>query len=137
MALWKKIVIGLAATAGFYVVVQVAFLIYLLSGMCVSDPYYEARSPNGKYKAVIYQLDCGALSDFSTQISILRANDALQTKAGNVFSGNGHPRDTLPEVIWRDEQNLDVYIQESALAYKKKESWRWLWHKVNVVFHVK
>lgn len=56
-----------------------------LSEGCANEVIKEILSPNKNYKAVIFQRDCGSTTNYSTQISILEANEALSNKKGNIF----------------------------------------------------
>jgi hypothetical protein len=45
-------------------------------------------SPDGKIEAVVFKRDCGATTDFTTQISILRKGASLPNQAGNAFTAD-------------------------------------------------
>ena len=59
-------------------IVLLAFAIYGLSelgeNLCGNEIIEEIKSPDNKYKLVIFQRDCGATTGFSTQISILKSD---------------------------------------------------------------
>lgn len=65
------------------IAVAVAFLI--AAGRCVNHVLAEVPSPDGRIKAVVFERDCGATTDFSTQISILRTGVRLPNDGGNAF----------------------------------------------------
>ena len=72
-----------------------AFTIALLSGCfpntCGNQVLEEAPSPEARYKAVAFERDCGATTGFSTQVSVLPADEGDPEGAGNVFVANiGH-----------------------------------------------
>lgn len=54
-------------------------------GLCGNTLLNEARSPDGRYRLVTFERNCGATTDFSTQLSLLEAGEALANEAGNVF----------------------------------------------------
>ncbi|HEX8473905.1 MAG TPA: hypothetical protein VF666_07715 [Pyrinomonadaceae bacterium] len=56
-----------------------------LSDGCGNELLGEAQAPGGKWKAVVFQRDCGATTSYSTQISILRIDEWLVNEGGNVF----------------------------------------------------
>ena len=58
---------------------------YLLGSMCANEVLAESPSPDGTFKAIVYERDCGATSDFSTQISVLRSWRSLSNSSGNAF----------------------------------------------------
>jgi hypothetical protein len=49
---------------------------------CANSPISRADAPDGLHSAVMFQRDCGATTDFSTQISVL--------KQGHEPSGGGN-----------------------------------------------
>lgn len=98
------------------------FLI-LLSGcfmddLCGNHVLSEAVSPNGKYKAVLFQRDCGATTDYSTQISILRKEEALPNRGANAFA-----TDNTLEVRyhWQDDDHLAIEPDPGEKIYLAKE----------------
>ena len=54
-----------------------AFMRLSLADMCGVDIVNERYSENKKVRAVLYQFDCGAMDSFSTQVSVLNANEDL------------------------------------------------------------
>ena len=54
------------------------------SDMCADTIVAKVTSPNGQHDAVMFQRDCGATTEFSTQISILDVGDQL-SGMGNTF----------------------------------------------------
>jgi hypothetical protein len=57
--------------------------------MCGVQLGAEALSPNQKLKAVIYQFDCAATTPFTTQISILKPDEAIPYSAARVDRKSG------------------------------------------------
>jgi hypothetical protein len=53
--------------------------------MCANELVAEHRSPDGVYKVVVFQRDCGATTGFSTQASLIVADDGLPESSGNLF----------------------------------------------------
>jgi len=54
------------------------------SDVCSNSIVDERTDPSGEWKAVMFQRDCGSITGFSTQISIIRSN-GQPAGAGNVF----------------------------------------------------
>jgi hypothetical protein len=52
---------------------------------CGNEELQTVTSPDRKRKAIVFQRDCGATAGFSTQISLLQADDKLPKEAGNTF----------------------------------------------------
>jgi hypothetical protein len=61
-----------------------ALVISGCSDGCQNTELSSARSPDGRWRAVMFQRDCGATTGFSTQVSILPIGKKLKG-AGNTF----------------------------------------------------
>lgn len=71
------------------VVVGAAHLLTL--DMCGNRVVAEIASPDGRLKAVEFERDCGATTDFSTQVSVIKSNKRLASdSAGNAFSADSN-----------------------------------------------
>jgi len=55
------------------------------SGMCGNKQIAVSDSPDRRAKVVVFERDCGATTDFSTQIVILVPGEELGNRSGNVF----------------------------------------------------
>lgn len=51
---------------------------------CVNEEVGRAASPGGKYVAAVFIRDCGATTDFSTQVAIVPAGEDIP-ELGNVY----------------------------------------------------
>ena len=56
-------------------------------------------SPDGKIEAVIFERDCGATTDFTTQISIVPKGASLRNEAGNAFIADSN-HGAAPAARW-------------------------------------
>jgi hypothetical protein len=63
-------------------------LLSACSPLCGNRVVARAEAPDGAYRAVLFQRDCGATTGFSTQISVLRAGEE-PTAGGNAFRADG------------------------------------------------
>jgi hypothetical protein len=52
---------------------------------CGNQVLAETPSPGGRFKAVVFQRDCGATTGFSTQVSLIPSGDKVVSWSGNVF----------------------------------------------------
>jgi hypothetical protein len=52
---------------------------------CENSPLRESLSPDGARKIVVFERSCGATTDFSTQASLLKSDQALPPLAGNLY----------------------------------------------------
>jgi len=70
MATWKKMLLwlagGLIAAFGGCVA-----LLNSLPDLCATTVFEQTPSPNGKRKAVLFQVDCGATTDFNSHVVIV------------------------------------------------------------------
>jgi hypothetical protein len=89
-----------------------------LDDLCGNNPLSEAISPDGKYKAVLFQRDCGATTDFSTQISILKKDQALANSGANTFA-TGNSQDI--RYHWLDDDHLVIETDKTEKIYLAKE----------------
>ncbi len=66
----------------------------------------DARSPNGRLKAVVFVRRCPDNGQRTTEISILRRDEALPDGNGNVYAGDGP---VAVKVGWQTDTKLSVY----------------------------
>ncbi len=106
----------IAALAG------VLFFAWLTRDMCGNDFSYESISPDGQYRAIVFQRDCGATTDFSTRVAILKADEAFTDKIkGNIFIMDGHPDDTRVQVYWFSPRTLTISYQNGFKIFLQKD----------------
>jgi hypothetical protein len=89
---------------------SIGILIFILfnADMCGNTEYLSKTSPSGEHKVVMFERNCGATTDFSTQISILDGDATLENEAGNVFIIPGHPDNVAPELFWSNSSTLKI-----------------------------
>jgi hypothetical protein len=59
------------------------------NGLCGNDVVEQVKSPDGQNKAVIFVRNCGATTDFSTQVSIMPPTKNINhADTGNVFTAD-------------------------------------------------
>lgn len=70
MSTWKKLLLwlagGLIAAFG-----GCAALLSSLPDLCATTVFEQTSSPNGKRKAILFQVDCGATTDFNSHVVIV------------------------------------------------------------------
>lgn len=105
----------------------------LLSGMCGNNIIQEIPSPDGRFKAVIFERNCGATTGFSTQVSILPSQHILGGESGNVFVvDDGNHKTVLrgrgngPSVWakWLNSNHLEVIYARHARTFAMKKQLR-------------
>ncbi len=68
------------------VVLGIAFAIpFVFSETCSNDVISVLVSPNNENKLVLFERSCGATTDFSTQVSIIKENLQPDNENGNIF----------------------------------------------------
>lgn len=76
-----------------------AVLIAGCSDGCKNTEAARSLSPDGQHIAVLFQRDCGATTDFTTQISIIGSSDPL-SGSGNAFVADDN-HGTAPVGSWQ------------------------------------
>lgn len=98
---------------------------FLLKDSCGNQIHQSFTSPKNKYKIVVFQRDCGATTNYSTQISLLRKKQSLSNKGGNIFIGESI---TAPinnqgvfyiEVEWINKKTVLIKYPKNIKIYKQ------------------
>jgi hypothetical protein len=126
---WQRIL--QCRRSSFYLSVLLLFSLTALScdSGCANEVLEIVKSPDGKLQAVIFRRDCGATTDYSTQVSILSANAELPNKSGNVFvadtdHGNAPEQEgggPKIKVEWLDNKSLQVSYDPRSRVFLGEE----------------
>jgi len=79
---------------------------FLFSDMCVNTIVNASTSPNGKWKVVLFERNCGATTGFSSQISLIKADKELNNGAGNIYIADGYPKDYT--LKWESDTTVKI-----------------------------
>lgn len=90
--------------------------------MCQNNIHETIISPNQKYKAIVFERNCGATTGFTTQISIIHMKNHLANDSGNIYVAKGHPNEISPRLKWIDNNHLYVDNIKSKEEYKKENA---------------
>jgi hypothetical protein len=91
----------------------------------------EAKSPDGKLKAVVFHRGCGSnVIDSTEQISILSSSASAPSGRGNVFiagdENHATPTDRIQinkiRVIWESNNSLSIAYPKNAQVILEKSS---------------
>ncbi|MBT0587808.1 DUF5412 family protein [Alteromonas oceanisediminis] len=123
MKTWKKVVLCAGSVIVGIPIAMVGLFVYVTSDMCGNDIYSETVSPNGDLKVVVFQRDCGAMTGFSTQVSIIDADDTLENEAGNIYIIDGHPE--ISELIINWASDNEVMIEKGIASRESKAESSW------------
>jgi len=92
---------------------------------CSNDILQDVPSPDGRRHAVVFVVNCGATTDFSTQVSVLTKAWTVNDR-GNVFvvdSDHGKADATGPvgglnvTVRWLDKRTLEIRYDGRARVF--------------------
>ena len=110
--------------------------------MCGNELLEAVYSPDRVFKAVVFERNCGATTGFTTQISILLAEQtSLPNQAGNIFISNGN-RGKAPvgpgggppvTVVWQGNRNLHITYDPRASTYLTET----VYDRVNITYEQK
>ena len=114
---WLKFVARIAiAIVAVWAVALVGFFFYGARSMCGNEILAEYPSPDGALKAVVFERDCGTTTDFSTQVSVMKREAALENSKGNVFivdsdrgrapSGSGGGPEA--KLLWTGNRSIQI-----------------------------
>ncbi len=105
---------------------------------CGNDILTEMRSPDGRLRFVVFQRDCGATTEFSTQVSIVTSDAGFltaptwlrSTPSGNVFvadtnhgeAPSGPGGGPVVQVEWLGSNRLKIIHDKRARVFKSEQS---------------
>ena len=93
--------------------------------MCGNEIYKEIYSPDKSLKAVIFSRNCGATTDYGTQVSILDHNEKLKNMKGDVFNTDGHAKNSAPIIKWINNNQLNIRQRPNKQIYLAENEWGW------------
>ena len=137
----KVIIITIVSALALYGLAAI-LLGWLLNSMCGNTVYTESLSLDNMYKAVIFERSCGGASGFSTQISIIKADEQLcENCAGDVLVADGHPNDNKLNLVWlepqdSDNQQLQIHVPADLTNETKETSWSSWFNSIDISYHV-
>jgi hypothetical protein len=114
------------------IVISLGALVMFLGkggGMCGNDISSETISPDKKWKAVVFALDCGATTiskELVPRVSVIRADETLSDpNRGNVFGvGNRQVRPPAVQVYWTGPHELTIQYPSKASVFKQETKYR-------------
>lgn len=107
------------AALGLLVVGSVLVPWVLGKALCGNEVIAEYPSPGKQHRVVVFQRDCGATTGFSTQASLLDADEALGNEGGNLFvSDTNHGAAPAVSVVWMGERALVLRHHAGGRVFK-------------------
>jgi len=127
MALWKKIIIVIVALI-LFLSVGIVLFVRSLQDLCSNEVITEVISPSKKMKAVTFQRDCGATTDFSTHVIIIPIGNTLEKEGNSVFVATTNKgkapagRGGGPEVRtrWLSANKLQIEYHQLASVHRSE-----------------
>lgn len=135
MATWKKVLLWIAGVLVVTVGGCLAVMDHLFSGMCATTVFDETPSPSKKLKAVVFQIDCGATTDFNTHVAIVKGTfDTSDTKSlpkSFFLADRDHGRAPAgvtqgPEVRlnWESDETLHLQYHQFSRVFRSENEQR-------------
>lgn len=95
---------------------------------CSNTPVTALKAPDGRHTAIIFQRDCGASTDFSTQVSVLAAGEGM-SEGGNAFiadadhgaAATGEWGGPWTEIVWVASDHLVVRYAANSRIFEQDD----------------
>ena len=99
-----------------------AVLVGCTGSTCTNDAPAEHISPDGQWKYVSFDRDCGATTRSNLQVSVLPASESLPTDAANAFIADDNHGATrfLAQPEWMSAHKLRITYSVKARVFKKE-----------------
>jgi hypothetical protein len=93
-----------------------------LGGCCANEAPAEHISPDGQWKYVTFDRNCGATTGSNLQISVLPASKRLPNKAANAFIADDNHGATrfVAQPEWVSARELKITYSAKARIFKKE-----------------
>ena len=91
---------------------------------CENESAVEHRSPDGKWKVVVFERDCGATVGANVQMSMLQASKTPPNEAGNLFViDSNHGASALQYIFvdWTSSTSVVITYPEKARVFKQEK----------------
>ena len=132
----RVLVFILGTFLGCYLLLNFAIYLFVaVGGFCATTEIIkEEYSPNGLFKIIIYEYNCGATDDYSTNVSIYPFYVDTPLVRGNILRKTGYPDLSTVNVTWIDNKSILVdYDPDYSFWYSVDE----YWHFFKVVYSPK
>jgi len=112
-------ILSVKTTIFFMFTIAAASLSSCNTLLCNNTIKQEVISPDSRWKAVVFERDCGATTGGSIQISILDRKTQLSSGVGNIFIVKYYPK---VDVTWEDKNHLLIQYPEYSRAAKEEHT---------------
>ena len=85
---------------------------------CGDEVISESVSPNGQLTAVVFDRNCGATTDYSTQVSLRSSTQPFDSKRQAPFLILEHRYKVV--LSWRSQSKLVIHLPRGADVFRKE-----------------
>ena len=106
--------LAIAAVALFVGAAALVWWLFSSGWSCAHEESQRLRSPDGRWDAVVFDRNCGATTDYSTQVALVRQGSARPGRPGNAFRYAHH----TPLVMrWLSPTTLEIRYPPGVAAF--------------------
>ena len=106
----------------------IMFIYVSCGSLCSNDIVFSMESPDKSYKIIHFVRNCGATTDLSAHISIMKTTESLANEAGNafIFDSNhcGTKYFSLIKPVWKSNDLIEIKYSKKARVFKKENSFK-------------
>lgn len=82
--------------------------------LCGNEEVSRTNSPTGELSVVVFVRECGATTGWSWQASLLRSDEPLSNRSGNILTTAGSPSLDLWKIQWVGDDVVTITIPSSV-----------------------
>jgi hypothetical protein len=86
---------------------------------CENTIIATSLSPNKKWQLVLFERSCGATTGYSSQISLLKAEENINNESGNIYIASGFPKGY--SLNWQSNFNVKISGSNNETFKKIKQ----------------
>jgi hypothetical protein len=90
----------------------------IVAGLCGTIIRHVIPAPNATASAVVFERDCGATTNFSTQISIVPTGAVFSAEKHPAFFVVGGRHDLVPR--WNGGTEIEIAVPQGEKVYRKE-----------------
>jgi hypothetical protein len=100
-------------------VIAFSFIPPFFESECENEIIKSVKNPINSYVAILFSRKCGATTNYSTNVSIIKQGEKLLNEAGNIYISDGYPKRN--GINWLNENTLHIG-GASYKSFKQKNS---------------
>ena len=100
----------------------VEIMCLLMYGCCENEPRSKHLSPDGTWKYVTFDRNCGATTGSNLQVTVLLASTPLTNEAGNAFIADDNHGEAsfVARLEWIAPHTLQITYSSKTRVFKKE-----------------